>query len=72
MKNLKDMIGKPILDIHCKYCNSDDTYIWDTDEIEFDCDGTGHYYVDCHCNSCNKDFRALFDFKYQITAADYY
>ena len=44
-KNLKDMIGHPILDIPCKLCGSDDTYICDDDEVEFEPDGIGHYYV---------------------------
>jgi len=72
MKNIKDMIGKPILDIPCKFCKSDDTYTYDTDETEFSYDGTGHYYADYHCKSCSKDFRVLFDFKYEITDAGYH
>lgn len=53
----------------CPNCNSDDTYSYSTDEIEFDSDGTGHYYVDCTCRACKHNFRLYTTFKYEIIRA---
>lgn len=52
--------------MYCPKCDSDDTYEYDTDEIEFSYDGTGHYFVDCTCNNCKHTFRRYIHFKYQI------
>lgn len=71
MTNIKDMIGNSILDIPCKYCGSENTYQYDTDECDFSYDGTGHYYVDCKCKDCGKRFRVYFEFEYKITDARY-
>ena len=38
-----------------------------TDEIEFEPDGTGHYFADLACYDCNKSFRMYYNFKYKIT-----
>lgn len=51
----------------CPYCGSEDCYEYCTDEIGFDSDGTGHYYVDCHCTDCNKNFRLCTEFEYSVT-----
>ena len=42
-------MNKTIYDSICPKCGSDNWYQYDTDEIEFSFDGTGHYYIDCHC-----------------------
>lgn len=58
-----------ILDaLDCPECGSDNTYEYNTDEIEFSYDGTGHYYVDCQCKDCKNSFRRYIHFKYQITS----
>ena len=54
--------------MECRYCGSDNTYIYGTDEIEFEYDGTGHYYADCHCNSCGHGFRRYINFRYNVTS----
>ena len=59
-----------ISDIVCPNCGSTDTTIYGTDEIEFDPDGTGHYFADCTCYRCEKSFRTCYRFKYEIT--DFY
>ena len=51
----------------CPYCNNEDCYKYSTDELGFDSDGTGHYYVDCHCTKCGKDFRLCTEFEYSVT-----
>ena len=51
----------------CPYCGSEDCYEYSTDELGFDSDGTGHYYVDCHCQKCNEDFRLCTEFEYYVT-----
>ena len=53
----------------CPDYNSDDCYTYDTDEIEFDVGGDGHYYVDCHCRNCGNTFRLYIKFKYFVTDA---
>lgn len=53
----------------CPNCDSSNCYEYATDEIEFDIDGTGHYYVDCHCSECGRDFRLYTEFEYSITKA---
>ena len=56
-----------ICDILCPKCGSIHTTIIGTDEIEFDPDGTGHYFADVACYDCNKSFRMCYKFKYEIT-----
>lgn len=65
------MPEKTIGDIKCPYCGSDDTTIYGTDEIEFDADGTGHYFADVSCLNCKKSFRSYYRFKYEITDQHY-
>ncbi len=71
MNNLKDLVGGSITDVPCKYCGSNSTYQYNTDEAEFSYDGTGHYYVDYDCKDCNSAFRVYFGFEYEITRASY-
>lgn len=52
----------------CPACGSDNCYSYDTDEVEFSGDGTGHYFADCCCKDCDKHFRAYMYFKYQVTS----
>lgn len=52
--------------MECRYCGSEDTYEYNTDEVEFGYNGTGHYYADCHCNDCGRDFRRYINFKYTV------
>ena len=56
-----------ITDIVCKSCGSIHTTIIGTDEIEFEPDGTGHYFADVACYDCNKLFRMYYNFEYKIT-----
>ena len=56
-----------ITDIVCTKCGSYNTTIIGTDEIEFDPDGTGHYFADVYCYDCNKSFRMCYNFEYKIT-----
>lgn len=51
----------------CPFCNNDNCYEYSTDELAFETDCTGHYYVDCHCNECGKDFRLCTEFEYFVT-----
>lgn len=51
----------------CPNCQSKNCYEYNTDEIEFSYDGTGHYFTDCHCKDCNDDFRLYTEFTYNIT-----
>lgn len=51
----------------CPKCKSDNTYEYNTDEIEFDHTGNGHYYVDCHCQNCGHNFRLYMNFEYKVT-----
>ena len=60
-------MNKTIYDSTCPKCGSDDWYHYNTDEIEFSYDGTGHYYIDCHCNNCNNGWRQYYKFKYIVT-----
>lgn len=53
----------------CPKCNSSNTNSYSTDELEFDSDGTGHYYIDCRCADCGNYFRLYTHFKYDITSA---
>ena len=62
------MENKTIGDVMiCPYCKSDNCYHYDTDEIEFSEEGTGHYFIDCHCKDCDHTFRLRTFFKYTIT-----
>ena len=56
-----------ITDIVCTKCGSIHTTIIGTDEIEFELDGTGHYFADVACYDCNKSFRMYYNFEYKIT-----
>ena len=56
-----------ITDIVCTKCGSIQTTIVGTDEIEFEPDGTGHYFADVACYDCNKSFRMYYNFEYKIT-----
>ena len=56
-----------IYDIICTKCGSTNTTIIGTDEIDFETDGTGHYYADVACCDCNKSFRMCYNFEYKIT-----
>ena len=60
---MKDTID----DIICTKCGSIDTTIIGTDEIEFNPDGTGHYFADVYCYDCKKSFRMCYNFEYKIT-----
>ncbi len=51
----------------CPECKSDNTYEYDTDEIEFNWDGTGHYCVYCQCKECGKRFKLCMNFNYLVT-----
>jgi hypothetical protein len=63
----KEVTPKSIDDaMICPYCGSEDCYEYNSDEIAFDVDCTGHYYVDCHCNKCNDDFRLYAEFEYSV------
>ena len=53
----------------CPNCKGFDCYKYDTDEIEFDIDGKGHYNVDCCCRSCRTNFRLYIEFNYSVTKA---
>jgi RNase P subunit RPR2 len=57
---------KTITDHVCPKCGSTNTYQYDVDECEFDCDGIGHYDVDIHCKDCGKDSRVYYKFKYEL------
>ena len=65
MKNNVDMCDV----MRCPDCDSDDCYEYGTDEITFDINGHGHYYVDCHCRKCGKNFRLYTEFEYSVTKA---
>ena len=56
-----------IVDIACTKCGSIHTTIIGTDEIEFEPDGTGHYFADVACYDCNNSFRMYYNFEYKIT-----
>lgn len=60
-------MNKTIYDSTCPRCGSDNWYCYNTDEIEFSVDGTGHYNIDCHCSNCNNEWRQYYKFKYAIT-----
>ena len=60
------MMEKTICDIVCPKCKGVNTFIVGTDEIEFEPDGTGHYYADVNCH-CGHGFRMYYKFKYEIT-----
>ena len=62
------MENKTIDDVMiCPNCKSDNCYHYNTDEIEFSNEGTGHYFIDCQCIDCNHCFRLRAFFKYTIT-----
>lgn len=60
-------MSKTIYDSTCPKCGSNNWYSYNTDEIEFSFDGTGHYYIDCECKDCYNDWRQYYKFKYVIT-----
>lgn len=51
----------------CPCCGSDKCYKYDDDEVVFNSNGTGHYYIDCHCMECGENFRIYIDFEYFVT-----
>ena len=53
----------------CPKCDSDNCYSYDTDEVEFEGNGTGHYYIDCKCKDCGQNFRLYTKFTYDVTEA---
>lgn len=53
-------------EIECDYCGAKACYTYNDDEIEFEKNGRGHYFVDCHCRKCDTDFRKTFYFKYHL------
>lgn len=55
--------------IICPKCGGEDTYSYDTDELEFGYDGTGHYYADCACKACGNHFHLYTYFKYEIISS---
>lgn len=55
------------VDILCPYCGKERATVIDTDEIEFNPDGTGHYYADVSCFNCGRTHRKYWHFKYEIT-----
>ena len=59
---------KTIADIMlCHACKGFNVEIYNTDEIDFGYNGTGHYFADCRCYDCQKDFRLKMHFKYEVT-----
>ena len=59
---------RTIADIMCPKCKSANWYSYNTDEINFDVDGTGRYVFDIHCMDCQKDSRIICSFEYNITS----
>lgn len=53
----------------CPECGNNNCYMYSTDEIEFESNGKGHYYVNCRCKDCSKNFRLHTQFEYNITEA---
>jgi len=51
----------------CPECGSENHYIYDCDEKDFNSDGTGYINYDHHCKDCDKYFRSYTKFKYEIT-----
>lgn len=60
-------MNKTIYDVSCPKCGSYDWYQYNTDEIEFSADGTGHYYIDCYCEDCKNNWRQYYEFEYAVT-----
>jgi len=60
-------MSKTIDEFICPKCGSDSCYLYDTDEIDFSSNGTGHYYIYCHCKNCDRVFKQCYEFKYEIT-----
>lgn len=59
MKNIYDIMV-------CPECDSDNTYQYDDDEIEFSDDNTGHYRFFCKCQDCGTRFVKNMYFKYEV------
>ena len=70
MRKLIDMIGHTIENIPCKHCGSEDTYIYEDEEFDLGSCG-GSYSAACKCRTCGVKFYPFFNFKYEITAANY-
>ena len=49
----------------CPNCGSEDSYLYDTDEVDFGYDNIGHYYFYCHCKNCGNDWKSTMNFKYE-------
>lgn len=65
-----DISNKTVDDVMvCPKCGSDNCDSYDTDEVEFNYDGTGHYNVDCACKECGNHFRLYMQFKYAVTSS---
>ena len=55
------------MNTNCPNCNYEKCFPADEDEINFDSNGTGHFYADYWCPVCKKYFRHCFKFNYTIT-----
>lgn len=68
--NRRDIMNKYIDEnkIKCPNCGEHTAYVIATDEIEFNIDGTGHYFIDCACDHCDEAFRKYYYFKYEVTS----
>lgn len=54
----------------CPECESEDTYIYNTDEKELEEDSTkGHLFAQCQCRKCGNFFSTYVFFDYKITKA---
>ena len=57
---------KDIYDVMvCPYCKGDNTFVYDTDDLEFGL-GEGTYIANCQCNDCKKSFRLYMEFTYNV------
>ena len=61
------MNKKTIADImSCPVCNSENTYTYGHDEIDFGYDGKGSYIFYCHCKECEHDWKNVMNFHYEV------
>ena len=62
------MNKKTIADImNCPVCNSENTYMYGHDDVDFGYDGTGHYMFYCSCKDCKHNWKAKMEFTYEVT-----
>lgn len=54
-----------IIDFICPKCGYE-CYPYDTDEIDFSPNGTGHYYFYCYCKNCDKNFKQCYDLSMKL------